>query len=171
MEHRLAPMSGFLAVLTAIVLLLPVGIVAVGAATPGAPLAWAIAALLAATYAFTWFCMRPSRFVVDAEGLEVVWPLRRRFIPWSDVAGAATMRADELSAEFGLLLRVGVGGLWGGFGLAWSSRGKHLGLYVSRHADGFVLVRCGRTRSLLITPERPEEFTALVNERARRTGA
>jgi hypothetical protein len=64
-----------------------------------------------------------------------------------------------------------VGGLWGGFGLAWSSRGKHLALYVSRHADGFVLVRCERARSLLITPERPAEFVAAVAARTGRAPA
>jgi hypothetical protein len=168
MVFRLAPMSGLIAALTAALLFLPVGIAAVGLRTPAAgPVPVAVAAALAATYAFTWLYMRPRAFEIAAEGLEVVWPLRRRRIPWDDVLGAGETRADALASEFGTLLRVGVGGLWGGFGLAWSSRGTHLGLYVSRHADGFVIVRCGRARSLLVTPERPGEFVAAV---AARTG-
>ena len=168
MDYRLAPMSGLIAVLTAFFLLLPLGVVALGEGTPAAPFTRVMAGLLVATNAFTWLYLRPSRFVVGAEGLEVIWLVRQRWINWADVSGASAIRPDQLRAEFGLLLRVGVGGLWGGFGLAWSSRGKHLGLYVSRHGDGFVLVRCRHTRSLLITPERPGEFVAAVNERTAR---
>ncbi len=168
MEFRLAPMSGLMTALTVVLLLLPLGIAAAGRGSPAAPWSRAAACRMAAGYAFTWLVMRPTTFVV-AEALEVVWPVRRRRIPWDDVLGAAETPPDALPAEFGVLLRVGVGGLWGGFGLAWSTRGKHLGLYVSRHADGFVLVRCRRARSLLITPERPSEFVAAVSARAARS--
>ena len=167
MEFRLAPMSGLMTALTAVLLFLPLGIAAVGGLSPAGPWLYVAAGLMVATYAFTWLVMRPTKFVVG-DALEVVWPVRRRRIPWDDVLGASETPPDALPAEFGMLLRVGVGGLWGGFGLAWSTRGKHLGLYVSRHADGFVLVRCGRARSLLITPERPAEFVAAVSARVGR---
>ena len=161
-EFRLAPMSAPIAVLTWALLLLPVGLGVAGLRGPGgSPLAL-VGLVIAIGYAFTWLYMRPRAFVVGDDGLDVVWPLRRRHIPREDVAGASEVRPADLRGEFGVLLRVGVGGLWGGFGLAWSSRGKHLALYVSRHADGFVLVRCGRSRSLLITPERPAAFVAAL---------
>ncbi len=92
----------------------------------------------------------------------MVWPLRRRHIPKVNLAGASEVGREDLRKEFGVLLRVGAGGLWGGFGLACSSRGEHLSLYVSRHADGFVLVRARGKRSLLITPERPAAFVAAL---------
>jgi hypothetical protein len=163
MVFRLAPMSGLILGMTCALLLVPIGFLAVPLVDPRlTPLA-PVGAAIAFGYAFTWLYMRPTAFEITPEGLDVVWPLRRRHIPRADILGAVTVRPPDLRAEFGTLLRVGVGGLWGGFGLAWSSRGTHLGLYVSRHADGFVLVRCGRSRSLLITPERPEAFAAAVS--------
>lgn len=168
MTFRLAPMSGLIAALTAVVLLVPVFVAVTALRAPGATPGLLVVAVLAATYVFTWLYMRPRAFVIAEDGLDVIWPLRRRHHPWADVAGASVVRPADLRAEFGVLLRVGVGGLWGGFGLAWSSRGKHLGLYVSRHADGLVLVRCRQGRSLLITPEQPETFVATV---AARSGA
>jgi hypothetical protein len=170
MTFRLAPMSGLIAALTAVVLLVPLFITATALGVPGAKPALLVAAALLATYAFTWLYMRPRAFVIADDGLDVVWPLRRRRYPWADVAGASVVPPADLRGEFGVLLRVGVGGLWGGFGLAWSSRGKHLGLYVSRHADGLVLVRCHQGRSLLITPENPDAFVAAVAARSGATG-
>jgi len=162
MVFRLAPMSGLILGTTGALFLIPIGFLAAPLLDPRLfPLALTGGAF-ALLHAFIWLYMRPRAFVVSPEGLDIVWPLRRRLIPRADLLGASEVGRDELRREFGLLLRVGVGGLWGGFGLAWSSRGEHLGLYVSRHADGFVLVRCRATRPLLITPERPAEFAAAL---------
>jgi len=159
---RLAPMSTLIAVMTWALFLLPVGLMVAGLRGPGgSPLAL-VGGAIALLYAFIWLYMRPSAFVVGPEGLDILWPLRRRRIPRAKLLGASEIGPEALRQEFGLLLRVGAGGLWGGFGLAWSSRGEHLALYVSRHADGFVLVRCRGTRSLLITPERPDAFVAAL---------
>ena len=146
-------MSRLIAVITYVLLAAPFVLLAVGPR--------GVAFLLFAGYAITWLFLRPTAFEITPDALAVVWPLRRTRIARSDIVGASIVRAADLCGEFGTLLRVGVGGLWGGFGLAWSSRGKHLGLYVSRQ-DAIVLVRCGRARSLLITPERPEEFVAAL---------
>jgi len=162
MVFRLAPMSGLILGMTWALFLIPIGFLAAPLLDPRLlPLALTGGAF-ALLYAFIWLYMRPSAFVVGPEGLDIRWPLRRRHIPRADVVGASEVGREALRREFGLLLRVGAGGLWGGFGLAWSSRGEHLGLYVSRHADGLVLVRCRGTRSLLITPERPAAFTAAL---------
>ena len=155
-------MSGLILAMTCALILVPIGFLAAPLFDPRLfPLAL-IGGVIALTYAFIWLYMRLSAFVVGPEGLDILWPLRRRRIPRAKMAGASEIGREALRQEFGLLLRVGAGGLWGGFGLAWSSRGEHLGLYVSRHADGFVLVRCRGTRSLLITPERPDAFVAAL---------
>lgn len=163
MVFRLAPMSGLIRGMTFVLILVPIGFLAAPLldwrSFPLAPLGGAIAL----SYAFIWLYMRPSAFVVTPEGLDIVWPLRRRRIPKANLVGASEVGRGDLRREFGLLLRVGAGGLWGGFGLAWSSRGEHLSLYVSRHADGFVLVRARGARSLLITPERPADFVAALS--------
>jgi hypothetical protein len=57
-------------------------------------------------------------------------------------------------------MRVGVGGLWGGFGWLYTSKGL-LGLYVSR-TDRLVLVRLRTGRPLLVTPEGDERFVAAL---------
>jgi hypothetical protein len=164
MVFRLAPMSGLIRGMTCVLILVPISfLTAPFLDRRFFPLAL-LGAVIALSYAFIWLFMRPSAFVVTPDGLDIVWPLRRRRIPRANLAGANEVGREDLRREFGLLLRVGVGGLWGGFGLAWSSRGEHLGLYVSRHADGFVLVRARGPRSLLITPERPADFVAALSQ-------
>lgn len=48
-------------------------------------------------------------------------------------------------------MRIGIGGLWGGFGWLWPGRGL-VNFYVSR-SDGLVLIERMSARPLLITPE------------------
>jgi hypothetical protein len=154
-------MSGLMRAVTALVLPIPLVFVAAARASGLASLD-TLALAVASLYAAIWLWLRPSAFVVTPDALELRWPLRRRRIPRSDIERVHEVGAGALREEFGLLLRVGAGGLWGAFGLAWSSRGRHLGLWVSRHADGFVLVRCRTGRSQLLTPERPAEFVAAL---------
>lgn len=142
----------------ALIVLPPAAFFAAARQVPDARPILVLGGLVTLLYVWTWLYARPSAFVITQEGLEIIWPLRRRMIRKSDIISAATIDRAVLRQEFGRLLRVGSGGLFGAFGLAWSSKGKHLGLYVSRHRDGFVVVRCRKTRSLLITPERPDAF-------------
>jgi hypothetical protein len=162
MVFRLAPMSGLMRGLTCFLMLVPMALLAAPVLDPRLFPLRLMGGAFALGYAFIWLYMRPSAFVVGPEGLDIRWPLRRRRIPRANLLGASEVGPEDLSREFGLLLRVGVGGLWGGFGLAWSSRGEHLSLYVSRHADGLVLVRGQGVRSLLLTPERPADFAAAL---------
>jgi hypothetical protein len=53
--------------------------------------------------------------------------------------------------------RIGVGGLWGGFGWLWTTRRGLVEFYVSR-ADGMVLIERRGARPLLITPADPEKL-------------
>jgi hypothetical protein len=162
---RLAPMSGTIRVMTIGLFCIPLLFWWMALAEPGRVLLGWVGTAAVLLYAFIWFWLRPTAFVVSAEGLEIVWPARRRTIAVSSLVGAEVVTREKLREEFGFMMRVGAGGLWGGFGLAWSSSGNHLGLYVSRHADGFVLVRCKGTRSLLITPEDPKRFVAVMRDR------
>jgi Bacterial PH domain len=152
-------MSGLIWALTVPLLALPLLFAVLGAQAPGpaGPALWAIVGLLVLLYLVVWLWARPSRFEVLPEGLVIVWPARRRRIPRADIAGARVLVAGQFRREFGLGARVGVGGLWGGFGWVWTSRRGLLDLYVSR-TDGCVLVERRSGRALLITPERPEEF-------------
>jgi hypothetical protein len=159
-------MSGMIRKLTIVLLAVPTVLLLVPLRYPQASPVAFVAIFVALLYAVIWLLMRPSAFVVRPQGVEIVWPLRRRLIPEQDIVGAEEISPEGLRREFGLLLRFGAGGLWGGFGLALSTKGEHLGLLVSRHRDGFVLLRCENIRSILLTPERPSDFVAAVRARS-----
>jgi len=152
---RLTPMSGFVRVLTLALSLLPVAFV-YAAAFKGAPLLTP-GILLVILYAWVWLRLRPSRFVVHPQDIEVIWPLKRRRIARADITGARVLNRAMLRALTGRAARVGAGGLWGGFGWLWSERRGIVQMYVSR-SDGLVWIERGAGRPWLITPEAPEAF-------------
>ncbi len=148
MIYRLAPMSAVMWVVTVALLAIPVVVVVVGLLMVGLA--------LAVLYLWVWLWMRPRHFVIDDDAIVIAWPLRSRRIQRTELRSARAITAKEFRREHGLAVRIGVGGLWGGFGLLWT-RPKTFDMYVSR-ADGLVILERDRGRPLLITPERPEEF-------------
>jgi len=158
----LAPMSSDIRVLTGIALALP-PLLALGGVlghgpTGGILLAATILVLL--IYASVWLLGRPTLFEVDHTGLRIHWPLRSRAIPAREIAGAELLSRQAFRREFGWGMRIGAGGLWGGFGWLYTSKGL-LGLYISR-TDRIVLVRLRTGRPLLVTPEGDERFVAAL---------
>jgi Bacterial PH domain len=163
---RLARMSGLIWSLTVPLLALPVlfAVLAARAPGPAAPVLQVVAGLLVVLYAAVWLYARPSRFEVGDQGLVIVWPARRQRVARDDIAGARILAWGDFRREFGWAARIGVGGLWGGFGWAWTSRRGLLDLYVSR-TDGCVLVERHAGRALLLTPERPDAFVRALRPR------
>jgi Bacterial PH domain len=155
MSFRLAPMSGAIIVLTIIALAVPAVFLLIAArglvvlATPGL--------LVIALYMWIWLRFRPSEFVIGPQALEVLWPLKRRVILRSDIAAVRMVDRQELRELIGWGMRVGAGGLWGGFGWLWTSRRGIVQMYVSRTND-FVWIERKNDRPWLITPERPLDF-------------
>lgn len=161
-RFALAPMDTMMRVFTWICLAIPL-VIATGAVTAPRPISFALVAVagfVVAIYAFVYLWMRPQSFVVDDRELTIEWPLRRRTIPLDQLTGARELSKAELRDQLGRIIRVGAGGLWGGFGLAWTGRGTHE-LWVSR-TDRIVVVDGVGRRPLLITPERALEFIAAV---------
>lgn len=140
--------------LTTVFLLLPVGF-AVAVLAGGNRALLLPAVLLAGLDFLTWFVARPTRFEVGRDVLMVIFPAWRRTVRAGDGLAARMLGFKEFRQEYGTPLRIGVGGLWGGFGWLWTSRRGLVEFYISR-TDGFVLVERGRGRPLLITPENPE---------------
>ena len=159
MERRfaLAPMSRAIAVLTAVGWLVPALFVGLAIAGVAAPFLLGLGALVALLYAAIWIWWRPGAFVVSGAGLELRFPGRRLAVPGHELTGARQIDAAGFRREFGLALRVGAGGLWGGFGWLWTRRGGWVEFYVSR-TDGFVLLTRRGGTPLLLTPEDPEGF-------------
>lgn len=113
-------------------------------------------------YAWIWLRFRPSQFIVHRGGLDVHWPLKRVGIPRADISSVRVIDRQDLEKEIGWGVRVGAGGLWGGFGWLWSKRRGIVQMYVSR-TDDFVWIERAGDRPWLITPEQPEDFVRVLS--------
>src|SRR5262245_16387738 len=154
-SYCIAPMSAVIRVLTALLFLVPVGMV-IGAAA-GMRVLLVPLAFVVAIYAWIWLRFRPREFVIHPDRIEVLCPLKRRTIARATVVPCRTIGLADLRREIGWGIRVGAGGLWGAFGWLWTLRRGIVQMYVSR-TDGFVWIERGAETPWLITPERPEEF-------------
>ncbi|MBE7481948.1 MAG: hypothetical protein HS104_18465 [Polyangiaceae bacterium] len=158
-RFRLAPMSAVFWVITLVVLgLLPLFVIL---SLGGAPL-WLGVVFLALICAGTWLTMRPSAFVVGPDGLEIVWPARRWHVARREITSARVVSARDLRPLLGFAVRVGVGGLWGTFGLLWSKKAGWVSCYVSR-VDELLWIERRGARPLLLSPERPHEVARLLS--------
>ena len=160
-SFRLARMSPLILVATVLFLAAPPALL-VGALF-GRQQLWAAALLLLAMDAWVWLRFRPSRFTVQGSGLEVIWPLKCRHIPRESIVSARVIDRQELKREIGWGMRVGAGGIWGGFGWLWTKRRGLVQMYISR-TDGFVWIERAGHRPWLVTPEQPEEFVRALSE-------
>jgi hypothetical protein len=159
-SFRLARMSPLILALTLILLAIPVVFlvnVALGRSLLAAP-----ALLVIAIYSWVWLRFRPSAFIVRPDAIEVEWPLKRGRIPRDDIASVRILQQGELRREVGWGVRVGAGGLWGGFGWLWTSRRGIVQMYISR-TNQFVWIERKNGRPWLITPEEPEAFVRAVS--------
>jgi Bacterial PH domain len=157
---RLARMSPLVLLLTAIIVALPFAFL-VGALF-SSPLLVVPAIFMIGICAWVWLRFRPSAFVVHDGGLRVIWPLKRREVPGREIAGVRILDRSQLKHEIGWGMRIGAGGLWGGFGWLWTKRRGLVQMYVSR-IDRFVWIERAGGRPWLITPERPEAFVRALN--------
>ena len=147
----LAPMSTSIRWLTAGLLALPVVLLAVGHEWVGLG--------LAALYSAIFFWWRPHAFELSPQALHIRFPFRTRTVPGEQLVSARVISSETFHAEHGLALRVGAGGLWGGFGWLWTRKRGWVEFYVSR-SKGLVLVERRGGNSILLTPADPERFAA-----------
>ncbi|MDX2214203.1 MAG: hypothetical protein SFY66_13015 [Oculatellaceae cyanobacterium bins.114] len=112
---------------------------------------------LIALYIAVWLWCRPSRFVVSQNHLDIVFPGWRRRIAMRDISHIHWVSKEQFNQEFGWAIRIGVGGLWGGFGWLWTGRRGLVEFYVST-VDGLILIERSPGPPLLITPEHPHQF-------------
>ena len=121
-----------------------------------------VALLLLAIDAWIWLRFRPSRFTVAENGLTVTWPLKRRLVPRESIVSARVIDRQELKREIGWGIRVGAGGIWGGFGWLWTTRRGVVQMYISR-TDVFVWIERAGGRPWLLTQRRRSGARAAVH--------
>jgi hypothetical protein len=167
-RFELAPMSTGIRILTWIVLALPLALLLGARQADGAAgrVLLGVTVFLLLLYASVWLWWRPTAFEIDPAGLRIRWPLRARLIPARELADAVVLSGGAFRREFGWGVRVGAGGLWGGFGWLCTRKGL-VDLYVSR-ADHFVLVTLRTGRPLLLTPDADQRFVATLRAAATR---
>ena len=122
MRFALAPMCPLIRRLTLVMATLPAVFLVAG--TVGSRALFVPAMLVLLIYGWVWARFRPTAFVVHPDSLEVIWPLKRRRIPRAEVSSVRVMDQQEFRREVGWGMRVGAGGLWGGFGWLWTSRSR-----------------------------------------------
>ena len=159
MRFALAPMCSLVRRITLVLAALPV--VFVLAALFGSRVLGAPALLLVLIYGWVWTRFRPTAFVVRPQVLEVTWPLKRLELRREQITAVRLVDRHELRREVGWGMRVGAGGLWGGFGWLWTERRGIVQMYVSR-LDNLVWIERGRERPWLITPDHPEAFVSAL---------
>lgn len=162
-SFRLAPMSPMIRGLTGILLAIPLAFFA--ATLVGTSILVGPAVLVVSIYSWVWLRFRPTMFVVRQDVLEVIWPLKRHQIARVNITGVHTVDNNELRREVGWGVRVGAGGLWGGFGWLWTQRRGIVQMYISRTND-FVWIECANGRSWLITPEHPDTFVRALSSKS-----
>ena len=154
-SYELAPMSQGIRILTLVMLALPVVFLAAAAFGMG-PLALP-GLFIVVLYLWIWTRFRPSQFILHSGTIEVVWPLKRREIGRETISDVRLIGKKEMCSEVGWCMRVGAGGLCGGFGWLWTQKRGIVQMYITR-TDQFVWIERRNERPWLISPERPEEF-------------
>jgi hypothetical protein len=153
-SFNLAPMSKLILVLTIWLCAIPVAFVF-------SPLLLPVGAAMCLLYAAIWLIGRPLRFEITPRDLVIVWPVRQRSIPRSDIVRVRLMKKNDLKKEIRWGARVGAGGLWGGFGRAYTNKGW-MELWVSRE-DWSVFVERKNGIPLILTPDQPEQFVEMLS--------
>ena len=156
----LAEMSGTIRVLTIALLAIPVLFLWLGATLASGLLLPGL--LVAVLYLWVWLWLRPQRFIVHADTLEVQWPLRRRRIPRRDIRAVRLLDRNALLDDVGFCMRIGAGGLWGGFGWLWTQRRGLIEMSISR-MDAMVWIERVSGRPWLLTPAQPQEFVRALS--------
>lgn len=154
----LAPMDRPLRWMTGVVLLLPVLLLLLPTRAPPGP--WLAPALLGLLIVLVVLLWRPVAFEVDGATLVLRYPVRSKRLGLATLQAVEPLTGADFRARYPRALRVGVGGLFGGFGWLHTA-GGWVELDVSR-TDGFVLLTWSDRCPLLLTPETPEAFVAAV---------
>lgn len=159
-------MSRAIAIMTCVLWLLPAVFVVIALGAKQAIASWfmlIVAVFIVCLYLWIWIRFRPTKFEIGSAGIDVVWPAKRRTVPFAGITSARIATAKDFKELIGFGMRVGAGGMWGAFGWLWTTKRGIVQMYISR-LDKMVWIERA-DRPWLISPENPEAFLAsLVNQ-------
>jgi len=156
-------MSGVILGLSLFLLLIPAGLV-IHYFIYGHAGILGVGGCVAAIFLIIALWARPTHFELTGNSFDIVFPLRKKSIPLSDISGARKIAsAKDLKNEFGNLMRVGAGGFLGTFGILVGRKKGSLDAYTSR-VDNWVLIERISKRWLLISPEQPDRMIELLQK-------
>lgn len=151
-----APMSPLFVVLTGVLLAIPTIWAILGVIhEPLRRTALVLVPAALALIATVWLVFRPQRFERTADGVELVFPLRRLHIMRAEVTRATRLDRPALHRQTGITVRVGFAGLFGNFGLLWTTKLGWVSVY-STSLDEWVLVERKAARPILLSPADPD---------------
>ena len=160
----MAPMSKVIRLMTLFLLALPVA-VAGGGFSSGEPVfgySLMVAGAIVAIYAFVYLRMRPTRFEIEGKRLSIIFPTRIIDVDLDDVVRAGPITYEVFKRRYPRPIRLGAGGLFGGFGLLMTQNGK-VQFYISRD-EPLVLLEFESDRlPLLLSPSDPEAFLLAID--------
>jgi hypothetical protein len=119
------------------------------------------ALFIGAIYLWVWLRFRPQRFEITVDSLRVIWPIGSRQIQRLEIYDVELITRAELREKIGWGLRIGAGGLWGGFGWLYTANRGLIRMYISR-IDRVVWFETLPGTAWIITPDHPEEFIAAL---------
>jgi hypothetical protein len=163
-SFEMAPMSHVIRLVTGLLMVLPVAVVMGGVAGGGQVMGYSlgVAGAIVAIYAFVYLRMRPSRFEVEGSELRIVFPLRTLSIDLDDVVRAGPITFEIFKQRYPRPIRMGAGGLFGGFGMLMTQNGR-VQFYVSRDEPLVLLEFESGRMPVLISPSNPDEFLATID--------
>ena len=158
-------MSHVIRLVTLFLLVLPIALAWGGLSRGGDVAAYgiAIAGAMALIYGFVFLRMRPTRFEIDGNQLRIVFPLRTLTVDLDDVSRVGPITFEIFRRHYPRPLRLGAGGLFGGFGLLMTQNGK-VQFYISRDEPLVLLEFESGRMPLLISPTDPEAFARAVDQ-------
>lgn len=149
-------MAAAFVALSGLVLAIPVIFVVIGLMDPALRVTFAGTAALVLIGSFgVWVFYKPRSFELTESELLLTFPMREIPIARDDITGARVLRRADIRTTLGFAMRVGVGGLFGVFGLLWTSKLGWVRIYVTT-TDGWLLVSRRNALPLLISPKDPE---------------
>lgn len=155
-NFELGPMSTGVFWSTIFVFALILGLLSINFFLPLGPPGWIVGLAIFLPIG-TWLYMRPKAIRIDGDFLSLEFVLRKLRFGINDIQNCRCLSYSDL----GPTVRVGIGGLFGNFGIFKS---KNLGSVHGYFSNGesLVFIELKKGRSLLLSLDRPDAFLAAL---------